>query len=528
MNRSTWMTLAVFALLLGMWFMQSRPAKNDAPPPLSIDGYIGNVGIEEARTLGQKQPAPYTHIAITRTDAKDGKTLIELEKLPDEKPAEVKPGAAPAPPPEAKWRAQRTAGDKKTLWKAQGFRATTMVEQLQRSIRSNFAVKFDAKGAAEYGLDPEHAIDVELSGGGKPAVKLRIGLLQKAEKDGEATTWVSDPARPEIAYQLAGRDLRTAFDIAWNELRDRQLLTLDIASVDRLELQRPGETPERIVVTRTTQVGDKAGQLPQMWTIAEPTGFMAGDIDEWLKAIERLSAAEFVPAGEEAVKSSGLDSPSAIILTINNSGKEGAQKTVLQFGQTVEVKGNKETWLRVVGRDEVYRVASYQRDQVVLALDRIRERHVLAGKGTKDLKAFAISGPGSHLNAVNTDGGWQIKGVPNADTAKVAAFLSAVDGLKVDFLPSAPTPSELDAPEWTIQWTFNDGNQTIALAKEDSEAVYGKMLDRHGHAEVFKLTPWNAKQIKKQAADFTETSGTTLPRRDQPPPPVDLQHLPLR
>ena len=521
MKRSTWITLAIFALLLAMWFMQTRPKLVETPPPLSIDGYIGNVSLEEARTLGQKQAPPYTHITLTRSDGKVGKEIIGFEKEPAAKPAEPK-AVDNAPPPEAKWMAKRTVGLQITTWKAQAFRPTTMAEQLQRSIRSNFAVKIDTKTAAEYGLDPQHALDVELSGGDKPAVKLRVGLLQKAEKDGEATTWVSDPSRPDIAYQLAGRDLRTAFDFSWDDLRDRQLLTLDLDAIDRLELQRPGEKPERIVVSRPPRGSDKVPPEARAWTIVEPAGVPVGDMDEWLKAIERLSAAKFVAGSEPSVQTSGLDSPDAAILTIIN----GTQKTVLRFAKTEDSSGNKESWLRVMGRDEAYRIASYQRDQVVVSIDKLRERHVLSGKLTNDLRSFLIVGPASHLVANRTDGKWQVKGAePRTDSSKMAAFLSAVDGLKVDFLPSAPTAAALENPEWTIQWTFDDGIQKVTLGKEDAEAVYGKMIGVNGTAETFKLTPWNAKQLKKQPSDFSVTSAEPAAPGDYPPPPPDLQRL---
>ncbi len=500
MKRSTWLTLAAFVLLLGLWFAKSRPHKVDAPPPLSVDGYIGNVGIEEARTLGQKQPAPYTHIALTRTDGKGGKQLIELDKQDTAKLPEAKPDAK-TPPPEAVWLAKRTVDGKTTTWKAQGFRATSMAEQLQRSIRSNFAVKIEAKTAAEYGLDPDHAIDVELTGGGKPAVKLRIGLLQKAEKDGDATTWVADPARPDVAYQLTGRDLRTAFDISWNDLRDRQLLTLDVPAVDRLELERPGQTPQRIVVTRPPLGSDKNAERP--WTIAEPAGVRAGDIDDWLKALERLSAAEFVATSEEAVRSSGLDTPDAAKLTIAND----RETIVVVFGKSDESRPNKETWVRVVGRDEVYRVGSYQRDQVLLSLAQIQDRHLWAGRTAKDLQSFTISGPNGHFKADHGAHGWQATAAEEpADPSKIAAYLETVAALKVDLNAQLPDEAAMDNPQWSIRWTFLDGIQRVILSKEVAGNVYGKLSTADGATSLFKLTAWNAKQLAKQPSDFAAHS----------------------
>ncbi len=500
MKRATWITLFVFALLLAVWFVRSRPQKTQTLPPLSVDGYIGNVGIEEARTLGQKQSAPYTRIVLTRSDGKDGKEVIELTKQDADKPAVEPKPEDKTPPPEAKWQASRTLGGKTTTWKAQGFRATTMTEQLQRSIRSTFAVRIDAKGAAEYGLDPQHAVDIELSGGKAP-VKLRVGLLQKAEKDGEATTWVADPAHPDVAYQLAGRDLRTAFDVSWNELRDRQLLPMNVDDVTELELVWPGAKQERIVVSRPAVGTDKDAQRP--WTFTEPAGVRTGDIDDWLKAAEHLSAAEFLPSGDPAAKDTGLDDPRAPRLTISNK----SEKTILTFGKQDETRPNKEAWLRVSGREEVYRISSYQHDQLVQSLNQLRDRHVLAGHTVEELQGFTLTGPKSRFAATKDADGW--RGASSKDAAeinKIKDFVQSLAALKVDYLTEAPASATLDSPEWTNQWTFADGVVTVTLSKEESGNVYGRILPAHGDPQTFKLTTGNAKQIQKQAADFAASS----------------------
>ncbi len=512
MTRSTWITLGIFALLLGLWFVQSRPRTVDTPVPLSIDGYIGNVGIEEARTLGQKQPPPYTHITLTRTDAKAGKEVIELTK--DDAPVPPPTAGDKTPPPEARWLAKRTVGGKTTTWKAQGFRATTMAEQLQRSIRSNFAVRIAGKLAEEYGLDAQHALDVTLAGRGKPAVRLRVGLLQKAEHDGEATTWLADPARPDVAYQVAGRDLRTAFDVSWNELRDRQLLTLDLASVDRLELRRPGQTPERLVVTRPPLTAGKAPQAAREWTLAEPPGVPAGDIEEWLKAIERLSAAEFVAADDPALANSGLEEATATTLTITNIS--GA--TTLTFGHEDATRPNKETWLRIVGRDEAYRISSFQRDQVLRTLAQLRDRHLFAGKSAKDLQSFVVTGPTGRFSATRGASGWDTTVTKSAvDVQKITAFIDAAAALKVDFVMDLSEATAHEGPKWTIQLNFSNGFQQVTLFDGANDNVYGQLLGRDGEPQFFKLPARTAKQLQKQPSDFIAHDPTASPVTNGPP-----------
>lgn len=504
MRRSTWITLAIFLLLLGVWLVLGRQKTSDAPPPLSVDGYIGNVGLEEARTLGQKQPAPYTHIVIQR-QLDGGPEKVELDRV--DTPTVPPPEAdAKTPPPEPKWQLKRTFGGKTVTWKAQGFRATTMVEQLQRSIRSDFAVRVPQKGLEEYGLDAKHAIDVELSGGGKSA-KFRVGLLQKTERDGQPATWVQDPARADVAYHLSDRDLRTAFDFTWNDLRDRQLLTLDMAKVDKLELTRPGEKVAKIVVQRPALEAGKTREAGDGWQIVQPEGVRTGDIGEWLKAIERLSAAEFVATSDPTAKQSGLDDPNAAQVKITS----GTDSVTLTFGKSDESRPNKEVWLKMAHTDELYRVGSYQRDQVLLSIDQLRDRRLFQDHALKDLNSFEISGANGKFGAKRAGDAWSATAGQPVDPAKVTDFLSNAEKAKVDFTLDAP---RTDEPEWTLLFHFGDkiqGTETtqkVTLGKEVDGQVHGQLGPPHGPFQTFKLASWAAKQLQKQATDFAPKPAT--------------------
>ena len=104
MKRSTWITLCVFVLLLGLYFVQTRHSAPTAPPPLSIDGYIGNVSEQEARSEAKDKPSPVTRIVLKRKGE-----VVELNRQAAEPPKpDAKPDAKPAAPADK----SAAAGDK--------------------------------------------------------------------------------------------------------------------------------------------------------------------------------------------------------------------------------------------------------------------------------------------------------------------------------------------------------------------------------------------------------------------------------
>lgn len=507
MKRSTLITLGIFAGLLAVYAAKTLRPSPKGPEPLSIDGFVGNVSEQDARAAQKDKLPPVKKLVVKKKNEE-----LTLEQQPQDPPKDVTPDKDK--PPEAKWSAKRSLKGKVSEAKAQVYKANAMADVFARSIRSTFAIAAKPEALAEYGLDPDHAIDVEATLDSK-TVKLRIGNLDKAQEQGDATTWVQDPAHPETVYQVAGRDLRSAFDVPWSDVRDRALLTLDLAAVDGISVDNPGDPRvQKFAVKRPpltdSQKQDTAAKKPgrdanEGWALADPTGYAAGDIGDWLKGIERMSANEFLDPTEVAEKKAdtGLDDPKvAAKVTVS----VGDKHTVIVFAKTDEASQSKDIWARIEGRDEVYKVASYSRDQVLLKFDQVRDRGLLAGKKGAALTGFKLTGPEGSVDATKAGTGWQVGAAGFAlSTKAIDSFVSDLEGIKVDYAADVtPAALGLDAPEWTASLQFGDQTLQVRLAKEKDGNSYGRIDGQGPMADVWKLTGWNANKLRKQLKDFED------------------------
>jgi len=509
MKRSTLIMLGVFVALLVVYVVATRDPVSQAPAPLSIDGYIGNVSEQEARSAVNARTPPVTRISLQR----NGETIV-LDRTQAPGPP-AKPDAKPTDPQpaEAKWVGKRTKAGKTTQSKVQAFRAQTMSETLMRSIRSSHSVQVKPDQLGEYGLGADQAIAVELTLPER-TVKLRVGQLDKADQ-GDPNTWVQDPARPDVVFQVPARDLRTSFDVTWNELRDRSVLTLDLAKVERLVIENPADPrAKKVVAERAPQAaGSPPRDANEGWRIVEPAGVAPGDLGDWLKAIERFSVSEFVDAAELVEKKvdTGLDDPkTAARVTV----VAGGELTTLVFGKTLADKPNKETYARIEGgsktapgaEGEVYLVAGFSRDQIVQTLDQLRDRSLFAGRKGKDITGFTLTGGKARLVAARTGETWALtEPSMRADSKAIADFLTELETVKVDFLAAEATASNgLDAPEWTLVLQWGGESRLIQLGKDAENQTFGRMGASAGALETFQLSTWNAGRVKKTATDFAD------------------------
>lgn len=498
MKRSTLVTLGVFGLLLALWVAKDWKSAPKGPTPLSLDGYAGNLSEQDFRAATKDQLPPVKSLIVKKKDE-----TIALTQQAQELPKDVTPDKSK--PVEAKWSVARTRKGKTSQAKGQTYKANAMAEVFGRSIRSTFAKEIKASELAEYGLDADHAIDVEATTD-KGTLKLRIGTVDKPQEGGEPTTWAQDPGHPEVVYQVAGRDLRGPFDVAWSELRDRALLTLDLSALDRIEVANPTDPRAKRFVVSRPAAGDKKGRDPgEGWKIEEPAGYDAGDIGEWAKSLERLSASEFLDASEVSDKKTdtGLDDPAvAARVTL----REGSNQTVLVFGKADEASAQKDVWLRIEGRDDVYKIASYSRDQALQKFDQVRNRALLGGLKAKDVTSFTLTGPDGAVLATRTDNQWSVAHADRPISATALdTYLADVEGIKVDYAADVtPAAVGIDQPEWRLTLRFPDKTVQVALTKEKDGNLYGRAGLESAPGDLFKLASWSGGRLKKTVKDFED------------------------
>ncbi|MSP90409.1 MAG: DUF4340 domain-containing protein [Myxococcales bacterium] len=529
MKRSTWYVVGTFAVLLAAYAAMSWRPKADTPPPLSIDGYIGNLSEQDARSQAKDTPPPVKRIVIRRKDEE-----ITLDRLPPA--SKDKPEAVT----ELKWTAKRVAHGKTTETKAQGFRAQSMSETLMRSIRSSHTRKVSAAELKDYGLDADHRIEVEWTLDNR-TVKIRLGLLQKPE-EGDPSTWVQAAGVDDVVYQVAARDLRTSFDVTWSDLRDRSVLSLKLEDVDRIEIENPADAKAKKVVAQRPGLSDvqrkeladkkQERDANEGWALQEPAGVVTGDIGDWLKAIDRFSVSEFIDSATVADKKldTGLDDPATRVVVTVTAGKD---KTVIVFGRTDAERPNKEAYARIEGRDELYLVASYTKDQIVQTLDQLRDRRLLGARHGKDATAFKLTSGAMRLDGTRGPAGWTLAGAEvRPSAAAIDTFLGDLDALKVDFAaPEAPTATGLDAPGATAEFQFGGETVRFDLGKEVDGNTWGRSFAGGQPGDTFKLSSWNAGKLKKTGADLADKHLIEVARDDiaelwlTPPAAADAVHL---
>lgn len=487
MKRSTYAILAVLAALGVVWAVQNRQVTPDAPAPLTLDGLVTAPDAETARNLLRESPPK----AMTLTLRRPGDEAIVLEAAP------LAEGVTPEKLAERDFTASRTVSGATTKAKATGWKAAAMVEVFAAPLRSTFAQTLAAKDAADFGLDAAQAIEVEAKLDGK-SFRIRIGAAMKAEGSSETSTWLQAPDRPDVVFQVAGQNLREPFAVAWSDLRERQILAIDPGKVHKITLDNPAG--ERVVVERPPLAVGQTRDGNEGWQLREPAGLTAGNVGEWVNALKNLSANQFVDAKE--ARDTGLDSPDAVRLTI-----EDGALTELTVGSPVAGVSGEQVWLRVKQGEQVgyMHIAKFSRDQIVRRAAQVRDRRLAGDLLESSVQKLLLRGPKGRFAAFRQASGWQAQPADGLTFVPetIATYVTEALQVQVDYGPTA-TPTGLDQPEWTLQFTTNIDTVEVVLSKEAGGSVFGQVIRGGKRGEAFSLATWSADKLRKEASHFAE------------------------
>jgi hypothetical protein len=432
-------------------------------------------------------------------------------------------GATPVKLGEREWTATRTVDGETSTAKATAWKTTAMVEAFAAPLRSTFSQAIQAKDLADYGLDDAAAIVVAATFASKK-IDLRIGQVTKAEGQAAASTWVQDPKRPDVVYQLAGVDLHTPFAVPWSELRDRQLLVLDEAKVERIALALPGESAPSVIVQRPALAEGQTRTAADGWQIATPSGFGAGNVGEWVQALKNLSATQFVDAAK--AKDTGLNDPQKVAVLTVTSGPEVVE---LRVGGSATGATGELSWLQVTkaGKSELVQIAPFARDQLLKTVAQLRDRRLFGALDGAAVSSWRLRGPDTMLAAERGGDNWRwtapagFEGKPGA----VQAWLSELMAVQVDYASTA-TPTGLDHPEWRLSLDGSAGPVEVALGKEEGGNCWGRVTVAGKPGDPFVVPGWSASKIRKKADDFAdkrlfgwttaELASVTLAASDRP------------
>ena len=512
MNRSTVVMLVVFALLVLVWALsgQKRDVEREVPP-LVVNGFLKKeISLQDIKIYNRDEESPYTRYAID----KEGPTgpesyVVELDPTTaNEKKAADK----------VWWVSRTFEGGKKTMKvRAENYRLRMYNQLLARSFRSSYAFKTTGRDLNEYGLDPAHAIRVVATSPDQ-TVKFVIGSKHDME-DGGSSTWVMNPDVEGVIYQISGHDLRTNFDAPWKDIRDRKILRINPGRIHRVEvnnprspgrgvvvLERPKLTAAQLVKIASAKKWDEVRKAEADWQITSPSGFKADgqEIGSWLESLERMSATDYVDLKDGKLpEKTGLDDKKQAVSVKLYDGDKVVEIIIgLRNPKGVE----QDIFVQVVGHTtEIYGVAGWMGDQIVMDRDKLRDRRLLSGLKAAEASAVEIASGAERFTATRTATGWTSP--TSLDPKNLIDFLGDLDGIRVEW-QSAKSREEsgLVPPKTrlTLTWT-GDGKQpavtrTLLVAAKKGEDGFAAFLT----GDVFKVPSWNAGRLHRRPRDFAD------------------------
>lgn len=335
--------------------------------------------------------------------------------------------------------------------------------------------KVDEGNLEAYGVDDQHALRAELyTGGAEPALAVIVG-----KSAGPDSAFVRLPGSDTVYRAAVGA--RSRFERPAGEWRDRTLVDLPREQVQSLVIER-ADTTLRFTRGAPRSAGADGKPRPGAWSL-EGAEFPIDDqgVELMVNALCKLRAGEIHAPTYEA----GFAEPAAVATL---TAADGTSHRIV-LGSRADPRA---AWVKVSGRDDVFRVQPKVRTALLLELPALRDlslarfdrQEVDSASWTEGGLTIAVQWRPESL-------GWVVTQPANVevDQKAIAAAIGQLAELRaVGLAPDAAfTPSGVQA-----RLTLRDGTKwQVDLGKPEAE---GKIVRARvaGRGEVFVL---DARQV---------------------------------
>jgi len=386
---------------------------------------------------------------------------------------------------------------------AENYKVRSMLRTFDKPLKSNYSRGISAEALSKLGLDEENRIRVTLFQGDAKLVDVVVGRVDKKEMGQDPDTMVMEPDLEEVVYhRIPGKDLRRAFDIELDELRNKKVFDFKKEDVFRVAIDDPRTTPPtKLVFEKESGEGEK-------WRVVEPAGLEMDNVGGFASSFANVRADEFMDKlpGADA---SALDKAYKISAAVKKNDKEESYTLHLGAGR------KKGVYARIEGQDGVFVVGKHTATNLMKSANDFRKKKLFTFKPA-DVRELDLERTGMPTLKLKKSGeAWSfVEPVGEfASSSKVKSMTSSIANFRVaEFVDKDPGAevTGLGSPELKVTVRLSEaagsGSATILIGKgfkndEDQDRFYAQ---QQGKNQLFTIMKYSRENIAKGLDDLKD------------------------
>jgi hypothetical protein len=365
--------------------------------------------------------------------------------------------------------------------------AKTAFEALEKLVLGNIVTENKAKHA-EFEVNDAKAIHVVAKAGALPQADLFVG---KAVGNG---TMVRVAGKDDV-WQAEG-PLRSTFDKAPADWRDRSVLTFSAADAETLTVKSGGASGGMIVVKKNGKTPtnedkwDLVSSVPKMERLDDsvPNGIVS--------AMSTFKTNDFADGATPA--GTGLDNPSLTITV----GLKGGKNATLLVGNK---KAPDELYMKTPESPQIYVVKSFNSDRIVKHPLDFKDK-TLADVGEADLKEVAVTHGADSYTLVHEGTTWKATKPAkfSLDPGRTPSIGGAFKAWKATSIADnvPPATTGLAKPKATIAIKSMKGDSITFKVGEDAADKQNVYLSSSKSPDIYLAPKWSTDRLLVKLDDL--------------------------